>query len=76
MPLVATSEAGTAQTVLDGVVGPQHLLKFDRKSFWKGAPQSVIVAYSKSILSSSEFLSSVEHVKFGMNLGGPPSKAK
>ena len=62
MPLVATSEMGTAQTVLDGVVGPRHLFIFDRRSFWKEAPQRVKASYLKSILNSSEFLSSVEHV--------------
>ena len=76
MPLVVTSEQGVAQTALGGVVGPQYLFIFDRKSFWKGAPQSVIAAYSKSILNSSEFLSRIGHVKSGLNLGGPPSKAK
>ena len=76
MPLVVTSETGTAQTVLDGVVGPQYLFIFDRRSFWKEAPQSVIAAYLKSMINSSEFLSRTGHVKSGLNLGGPPSKAK
>ncbi len=30
----------------------------------------------KSILSGSEFLSRTGHEKSGLNLGGPPSKAK
>ncbi len=71
-----TSETGVAQTALGGVVGPQHLFVFDRRNFWKGVPQSVIVAYLKSIINSSEFLSRIGHEKSGLNLGGPPSKAK
>ena len=36
----------------------------------------MIASYLKLITSSSEFLSRTGHVKSGLNLGGPPSKAK
>ena len=36
----------------------------------------MIVAYLKYISHSRSILSRVGHVKSGLNLGGPPSKAK
>ena len=47
-----------------------------RKSLWKEAPQKVIALYSKYIIIGRVFLSRFGHVKSGLNLGGPPSKAK
>ena len=36
----------------------------------------MIALYAKYILHSRSILSRVGHVKSGLNLGGPPSKAK
>ena len=58
------------------VVGLRHLLKLYKRIFWKKKPERVTASYLKYIFNSRSILSSVEHVKFGVNLGGPPSKAK
>ncbi len=48
-----------------------------RGTAWEGGPQGVKVPYPKYIYASFiAFLSSVGHVKSGVNLGRPLSKAK
>ena len=59
-----------------GVVGLRYLYGLYRRKFWKELPQRVIAPYSKYIPYSRSILSRVGHVKSGLNLGGPPSKAK
>ena len=67
------------------VVGPTVLeLQFETSvtkvcvsgSVWKVAPQRVIVPYAKMHTLTSWHLSSTGHVKPGVNLRGPPRKAK
>jgi hypothetical protein len=45
-------------------------------SCWNPAPQRVIAPYAKTGSLTKMFLSKTVHVKRGLNLGGPPSKAK
>ncbi len=72
-----TSEQGQAQTMIyHGVVGPQCLILIYKRKFWKVLPQSVKAAYLKYIRIGRGILSRFGHVKSGLNLGGPPSKAK
>ena len=46
------------------------------RTAWKGRPQKVRVLYAKAADLPMSIPSSTEHVKFGVNLGGPPPKAK
>ena len=46
------------------------------EAFWNVAPQGVIVPYAKGMQSLSEHPSSAGTVKVGVNLRGPPRKAK
>ena len=43
---------------------------------WKAAPQKVIALYAKSISLSDVFPSNAGSGKAGVNLPGPPGKAK
>ena len=58
-------------TVPAGVTKPS-----DSGSTWKRAPKRAIVPYTKSLGLLQVFLSKSAPVKRGLNLGGPPSKAK
>ncbi len=46
------------------------------EAYWKDAPQRVIVPYTKASRLYSVFPSSTIDVEFGVNLRGPPRKAK
>ncbi len=46
------------------------------EAYWKDAPQGVIVPYTKASRLCSVFPSSTIDVEFGVNLRGPPRKAK
>ena len=67
---------GNSPNHFGGVVGLRHLDLIYRKTLWKERPQRVIVPYLKYILFGRSILSRFGHVKSGLNLGGPPSKAK
>ena len=47
-----------------------------RRSLWKGAPKKVTVLYPKVVQTLEVYPSRASHVKPGLNLGGPPPKAK
>jgi hypothetical protein len=48
-----------------------------RKTVWKGRPKKVIALYLKYLSSGCDtLLSSIGHVKAGVNSGRPRSKAK
>ncbi len=57
-----------------GLAGVTKLI--DSGSTWNRAPQRAIVPYVKSFSLLQMFLSRSALVKRGLNLGGPPSKAK
>ena len=67
---------GISPNHICGVVGPQYLTHIYRRTLWKERPQKVIALYAKYICVGRGSLSRVGHVKSGLNLGGPPSKAK
>lgn len=46
------------------------------EAYWKDAPQGVIVPYTKAFRLHLVFPSSTIDVEFGVNLRGPPRKAK
>ncbi len=87
-----TSEIGTAQThrvprmnplLYGGYTTYYHkvqiviLYKEYRKTIWKGRPKRVIAPYLKYFLPGYNMLvSSIGHVKAGVNSGRPRSKAK
>jgi hypothetical protein len=69
--------AGVVGRLVPAVAGWARVTKpFDSGSAWNRAPQRAIVPYAKSSSLVQTFLSRSAHVKRGLNLGGPPSKAK
>jgi|AmaraimetaFIIA01_FD_contig_123_31231_length_363_multi_132_in_1_out_1_1 hypothetical protein len=46
------------------------------KAFWKVTPKRVIAPSAKGLTLPVDFPSSAGHVEPGVNLGGPPPKAK
>ena len=78
IPIVAASEVGRAQTEVYGfgVVGPAKCsedLSWTQLESWMTQGDSPV---GEKKFWRGRHLSSAGHVKPGMNLGGPPSKAK
>jgi hypothetical protein len=80
MPVVAASERGRAQTDLlcgIGVVGPTDVsIEASRSPLERGARDGESPVGDGEAMGRVEFLSNARHEKPGVNLGGPPSKAK
>lgn len=63
--------------MIQAVAGLARVTKLiDSGSTWNRAPQRATVPYAKSFSLLQMFLSRSALVKRGLNLGGPPSKAK